>query len=182
MDEATRRRLDRDMIALADGDRNAFDPVYRILWPLLVRFIGAVCRDRMVAEDMTQQAMLKILAKASTFDRSQDTLAWSMAIAVNEYRSYRRKLGNRAMEPIDEALSVLADHDTPEAIAIRNDLGEAARIVLSGLRPQDREAVIAAICEGQRPTLTAVAFRKRLQHALANARLLWKTRYGDDQI
>src|SRR6266851_1887698 len=83
MDEATRSLLNRSMAALADGDRRAFDPVYRTLWPLLVRFITILSGDRMIAEDMAQQAMLKILARVSTFDRSKDAVAWSMTIAGN---------------------------------------------------------------------------------------------------
>src|SRR5260370_5596880 len=95
MDEATRSLLNRSMAALADGDRRAFDPVYRTLWPLLVRFVTVISGDRMMADDMAQQAMLKILARASTFDRSKDAVPWTMTIAANEYQSFRRKLANR---------------------------------------------------------------------------------------
>jgi hypothetical protein len=42
MDEVTRRLLNRNVAALADGDRGAFDPVYRTLWPLLTQFIAAI--------------------------------------------------------------------------------------------------------------------------------------------
>jgi len=181
MDEATRRLLNRSMAALADGDRHEFDPVYRTLWPLLVRFITILSGDRMIAEDMAQQAMLKILARVSTFDRSKDAVAWSMTIAVNEYRSYRRKLGNRVADYVFESSPEAIDDDTPEAIAIRNNLSDAARAVMGQLRPQDLEVIVAAIYEGQRPPLAATTFRKRLQRALVNTRLIWKRRYGDDR-
>jgi RNA polymerase sigma-70 factor, ECF subfamily len=181
MDEATRRLLNRGMAALADGERGAFDPVYRTLWPLLVRFVVAISRDPMIAEDIAQQAMLKILAKVSTFDRTQDALAWSMTIAVNEYRSCRRKLGTRAGDPREWVLVERINDDTPEAIAIRDNLTEAARAVLGKSRPQDLEVLVAAIYERQRPSIPASAFRKRLQRALANTRLIWKRHYGDDR-
>ena len=134
-----------------------------------------------MAEDMAQQAMLKILARVSTFDRSKDAVAWSMTIAVNEYRSYRRKLGNRAVDQGAWMLAEPIDSNTPEAIAIRNNLSNAARAVMGQLRPEDLEVVVAAMYEGQRPPLAAAAFRKRLQRALANARLIWKRHYGDDR-
>jgi RNA polymerase sigma factor (sigma-70 family) len=181
MDEATRRLLNRSMAALADGDRSAFDPTYRTLWPLLVRLIAAISGDRMIAEDIAQQAMLKILSRVSTFERSKDALAWSMAIAVNEYRSYRRKLGNRAADQGEWLLAEPTYSDTPEAIAIRNNLSEAARAVMGQLRPQDLEVVVAAMYDRQRPPFAAAAFRKRLQRALANTRLIWKRYYGDDR-
>ena len=179
MDDAARRQLNRDMAALADGDRDAFDAVYRTMWPLLVRFMGAVCGERTVAEDMAQQAMMKVMAKASTFDRARDALAWSMGVAVNEYRSYRRKRGNRPTEPLDLASSARSDDEDPEAVAISNDLGDAARSVLRELRPQDLEVVLAAIYETARPPVTGAAFRKRLQRAMENTRQIWKSRYGD---
>jgi RNA polymerase sigma factor (sigma-70 family) len=180
MDEATRSLLNRSMAASADGDRDAFDPVYRTLWPLLVKMITSLSGDRMIAEDVAQQAMLKILGRVSTFDCSKDALAWTMTIAVNEYRSYRRKVGNRAMNQGEWLLAESADDATPEAIAIRNNLREAARTVMGQLPPRDLEVVVAAMYDGQRPPLAAAAFRKRLQRALANTRVIWKRLHGDD--
>jgi DNA-directed RNA polymerase specialized sigma24 family protein len=117
----------------------------------------------------------------STFGRSKDALAWSMTIAVNEYRSYRRKLGNRAADSSGQwILSDLTDCDTPEAITLRNNLRDAARTLMGQLQPRDLEVVVAALYEGQRPPLAAAAFRKRLQRALANTRVIWKRLYGDD--
>lgn len=128
---------------------------------------------------MAQQALLKIFGKASTFDRSRDALAWSLGIAANEYRSHRRKLDNRSMESADTALATLAHDEHPEAIAIRNDLTHAVRSVMANLRPQDLEAVLAAMFDAPRPSISSPAFRKRLQRGLQNARRLWEKRYGE---
>ena len=181
MDEATRSFLKRSLAALADGERAAFDAVYQSLWPLLVRFVGALCGDSVLAEDIAQQALLKILAKVSSYDRSKDPVTWSMTIAVNEYRSYRRKLGNRTLLQGASVLAEPIDSDTPEAIAIRDNLRDAARAVLSELRSQDLEVVVAALYEGNRPPVSPAAFRKRLQRVLAAARLIWNKHYGDDR-
>jgi RNA polymerase sigma-70 factor (ECF subfamily) len=181
MDETTKGLLSRGMAALADGERAAFEPVYRTLWPLLVRFVYTLCADPILAEDIAQQAMLKIFAKVSSFDRSRDPLTWSMTIAVNEYRSYRRKLGNRTLLQGASVVAEPIDSDTPEAIAIRDNLRDAARAVLSELRSQDLEVVVAALYEGQRPAVTPPAFRKRLQRVLTATRLIWKKHHGDDR-
>jgi RNA polymerase sigma-70 factor, ECF subfamily len=181
MDEVTRGFLNRTMAALADGDRSAFDAVYRHLWPILTRFVATMSTDPMIAEDIAQQSMLKILTRVATFDRSMDAVTWSLAIAVNEYRSCRRKLSNRAIDGGESSPPEPIEANTPEAIAIRTDLTNAARAVLTELRPQDLEVVVAAIYDAQRPRLTAAAFRKRLQRALAASRLIWKKRYGDDR-
>lgn len=181
MDEATRSQLNRSMAALAEGERGAFDAVYRTLWPVLTQLVATMSADRMIAEDIAQQAMLKIMAKVSTFDPTRDALAWSMTIAVNEYRSYRRKLGNRAASQVVAASFQPINEDTPEAIATRENLRAAARAVLGQLQAQDREVLVAAIYDGLRPPLTGAAFRKRLQRALAHTRLIWNRHYGDDR-
>lgn len=181
MDETIRRQLNRSMAALAEGDRDAFDPVYRTLSPVLTELIAVMSQDRMIAEDIAQEAMLKILGRVSTFDPSKDALAWSMTIAVNEYRSYRRKLAHRAGPPDTAAVIEPVTEDTPEAITMRDNLAAAARAILGQLRPQDREVLVTAIYDGLRPPLAATAFRKRLQRALAQTRLIWKRRYGNNR-
>ncbi|HLI17642.1 MAG TPA: sigma-70 family RNA polymerase sigma factor [Rhodanobacteraceae bacterium] len=181
LDDVGRAELNRNLTALADGERHAFDPVYRTLWPLLVRFIAATSGDRALAEEIAQRAMLKILTKVATFDPSRDALAWSLAIAFNEYRSFRRKRSHATCDLQESVALAIPEHDTPEAIAMRDNLHEAVREVLAALRPTDREAIVAAIHAGQRPPVSAAAFRKRLQRAIANARQLWKRHYDDDR-
>jgi RNA polymerase sigma factor (sigma-70 family) len=181
LDEAGRTELKRNLTALADGERRAFDPVFRTLWPLLVRFIASASADRALAEEIAQRAMLKILSKVATFDPSRDALAWSLAIAFNEYRSYRRRRAHAACQLEESALLAIPADNTPEALVVSDSLQEAVREVLAALRAADREAIVAAIYDGSRPPVSAAAFRKRLQRALANARQLWRRRYGDDR-
>ena len=71
MDKVTRSQLNRSMAALADGDRSAFDAVYRTLWPMLAKFVAVMSKDRMIGEDVAQQAMLKRL-DASVFASKVD--------------------------------------------------------------------------------------------------------------
>jgi RNA polymerase sigma factor (sigma-70 family) len=182
MDEAKRALLNHDMAALARGEREAFDAVYRVLWPLLVKFIAAASGDGAVAEDMAQLALLKIFTRVATFDATQDALAWSMTIAINEYRSHRRKMNNQLADWNDGPLAALVAEDNPETTAIRENLSNAVKEAVGKLRSQDQETLIAAFYEGPRPHLTGAAFRKRLQRALANLRAIWKGRYGNDRI
>ena len=182
MDEGRRTQLNHDMAALARGEREAFDPVYRALWPVLVKLIAAASGDGAIAEDMAQQALLKIFTRVATFDAAQEALAWSMTIAINEYRSYRRKMSNRPTASDDGPLAGLVSEDNPEATVIRENLSNAVRAAFGKLRLHDQETLLAAIYDGPRPHLTAVAFRKRLQRAIASLRLIWNGQYGNDQI
>lgn len=86
------------------------------------------------------------------------------------------------MSTLDEsALAQIPESDTPEAMVIRGNLQEAAREVLAALGETDRQTIIAALFEESRPSVSAAAFRKRLQRAVARARQLWQSRYGDDR-
>jgi RNA polymerase sigma-70 factor (ECF subfamily) len=140
--------------------------------------VTSISGDRAIAEDIAQQALLKIFRRVSTFDHSKDALAWSMTIAVNEYRSHRRKSGKGAAIEYGIAAADAIDHETPETIAVRSSLQNAVRTVLGHLRPQDLEVIAAAMYDRQRPPLSPAAFRKRLQRALANTRDVWTKHYG----
>jgi hypothetical protein len=57
MTRLEREALHAAMVRLADGDRSAFEPVYRALWPLLLRFAG-----RALGEDEAELAVGGALA------------------------------------------------------------------------------------------------------------------------
>ena len=62
------------MARLADGDREAFPPVFAVLGPLLRRFAARELRG-LDAEDVAQEALLKVFAHAAAFDRERDALS-----------------------------------------------------------------------------------------------------------
>ncbi|MBI3179922.1 MAG: sigma-70 family RNA polymerase sigma factor, partial [Deltaproteobacteria bacterium] len=75
--------LDMLMSRLAEGDRDAFSPLFRALWPPALK----VC-ERMLPEadaaDAAQGAMLKILERANEYDRARPALPWALGIAAWE--------------------------------------------------------------------------------------------------
>ena len=54
MDRAEREQLQLSMVRLADGDRLAFEPVYRVLWPVLRRFAERALAGSVDAEDAAE--------------------------------------------------------------------------------------------------------------------------------
>src|SRR5258708_5693190 len=65
------------MVRLADGDRSAFSPLYKLLWPVLRAFVHGQLPPS-DAEDVAQDALLKVFASASRFDPARDALAWAL--------------------------------------------------------------------------------------------------------
>jgi len=168
------------MTRLADGDRAAVPAVFRAVWPLVRRFAERALgeRARADADDVAQQALLKVFSRAASFDSGRDALPWILSIVAWECRTLRTR-ARRRREVGEAALSALACGSvTPEEAAVERDLAAAAAAVLGELSPIDQEAVRALVA-GTRPDGVAPAtFRKRLERALGRLRLLWRTRHG----
>ena len=94
MDRARRDVLQRDLARLADGDREAFHPVFVCLWPLLRGFAGRYL-PAADAEDAAQEALVKVFARAAVFDARRDALSWTLGIAAYEIKTVRRRRQRR---------------------------------------------------------------------------------------
>ena len=173
--------MQRDLVALADGDRAAFPPLYLRLWPLLRGFAARALGPAGAADadDVAQEALLRVFARASEFDCERDALAWVLGIAGYQIRTVRKQRSRRREEPE----SVLARHGalepSPEDRAVRADLERALDAALLSLPAADA-ATLVAYARGERPDLPAATFRKRVERALRRLRSTWRTAHGHD--
>jgi RNA polymerase sigma factor (sigma-70 family) len=172
VERAEREALQRQLERLADGDRDAFHPVFVCLWPLL-RGFAARCLSREEAEDAAQEALLRVFARAAEFDCQRDALSWVLGIAAYEIRSARQRRRRRREAPA----AALADRPdlgrSPEDLAVAADLERALASALAALRPGDAETLLA-YARGERPDLPGPTFRKRVERALARLRGAWR--------
>lgn len=101
---------------VAKGDREAFRSLYRSTAPLLHAVCLRILRDRMSAQDVLQEAYVRIWQNARSFDPDRGAaMAWLVTItrrlAINEIR--RRKSAPTAMEEVaDQVELVAAEHST----------------------------------------------------------------------
>ena len=168
------------MARLADGDRSAVGPAFDLLWPVLRRFCGRALACDADGEDAAQEAIVKLFARAASFDPGRDGLAWALAIATWECRTIRRRTGRRREAALEAVAELAADGDSEAALAAR-ELAAAAREALAELDPRDAATVIAALSDdpAARPAAVAPAtFRKRLERALTRLRNVWRSRHG----
>jgi DNA-directed RNA polymerase specialized sigma24 family protein len=176
VESGERAELRALMARLADGDRTAFRPAFRLLWPRLrafaVRYLGSVD-----GEDAAQGALLRVFSRASEYDPGRDALAWALGIAAWECRTLRRR-SQRRREDLVPPPEERSPGATPEEAAIEQDLRVAAEQILGTLRPADVETLLAA-AGGPRPVQGAT-FRKRLERALARFRLAWRAKHGNE--
>ena len=160
--------LDDLMDRLAGGDRRAFEPIFRALWPRAM----AVARRRLeehAAADAAQSTMMKLFAHASEFDRGSPLLPWFYAIAGNEIRATLRRIKPGA--DLDAATRVAGEGD-PQQLAMDRELRDALARALESLDGESAEAIAAVLGDRERPAIESAAFRKRVSRAYAKLRVL----------
>jgi RNA polymerase sigma-70 factor (ECF subfamily) len=173
MEAPQRDRLQQSLSSLARGDREAFTPVFDILWPIYRRF----ARRHLVeadADDAAQEALLKLFKRADEFDPSRDAAAFCIGVAFHEIRTWRRKRWRRREDDI-EPEGISGSHEPEDALASR-ETDEMIERGLSRLSAEDRETLILYAHGERAASVAAPAFRKRVQRALERMRAILKLR------
>jgi RNA polymerase sigma factor (sigma-70 family) len=161
--------LDQLMSQLASGDRSAFEPLYLALRPRAIR----LARTRLGegdANDVAQNAMLKIFSRASEFTPGRPCLPWFYAIIANEIQTERRR-GARLVDgdvPEDRPL----DEDDADAKLVARELERALELAIEELDADSAQAINAVLGRAPLPNLTRATFRKRVSRAYVKLRLL----------
>src|SRR5690348_13085085 len=77
------------MGAFLDGDARAFDELFRLLSPRVVRFLRYLCGDLRVAEDLAQTTFLKVHRARESYQRGAPLEPWVFAIARRTFLDHR---------------------------------------------------------------------------------------------
>jgi DNA-directed RNA polymerase specialized sigma24 family protein len=177
VNSAVRAELQKQMGRLADGDRSAFSAVYQALWPVLRGFVVRQL-PASDSEDVAQEALLKVFARASEFDPERDAMTWALGIASFEIRTARKRAMRRREQLTAELPAAVHSRCAEEEIMSR-DLEAAALDILGTLRPSDIET-LRCLANGRRPLVAGATFRKRVQRALKRLKLAWRAKHGAD--
>jgi len=96
-DRRPARQNELHLIArIAHGDIPAFEQLYRLYFPRLMRFLGRMTRRPAIVEELVNDTMLVVLQKAGTFNGTAKLSTWIFAIA------YRKAL--KALRDLDEPI------------------------------------------------------------------------------
>ena len=175
MNPAGRSALQEELTALARGERAAFDPLFRRLWPLLRGFARRLLPAE-EADDAAQEALLRIFRRASEFDPSRDALAWALGVAAWQVRTHRTKTRRRREEGAQALPEPEDSAASPEEQAAAGQLTAALERALAELPPGDA-ATLLAYARGECTDLPGATFRKRVERALVRLRALWRIRH-----
>jgi RNA polymerase sigma-70 factor, ECF subfamily len=115
VDEGSRSPADSAMDRYAAGDDSAFPALYDLMAPRLYGYFMRQTRDGDLADDLTQQTLLKIHRARGQFLRGAAVTPWAFAIGrrllLDSFRRHKREVSSEAG---DEALET-ASSDAPTA-------------------------------------------------------------------
>lgn len=146
------RPVDEVMDRYARGEDAAFDELYRVGAPRVRSFLARLCADLTLADDLTQDAFLRVHSARGKFVAGAPALPWMFAIARNSYRDYLRREHVRREHRTTTALLAGPQRlDQPEggdrALVARQMLGVVQRALMS-LPMRQREAFVLMRFEG----------------------------------
>ena len=177
MEDARDSDLDAQLARLANGERSAFTPVFKRLQQPIFRLCMSMLNHEADARDATQQALEKILERASDYDPSRPALPWACAIAGWECRTIlRKRLRRREVSGVAIEEREAAGGETE---VLRQELIGAALHALGKLSETDRETLVATFA-GEAVDVSPAGFRKRRQRALQHLRRAFRRLYGLD--
>jgi RNA polymerase sigma-70 factor (ECF subfamily) len=165
------------MMAVAQGDLGAFDEIVRrhekLAWSIAYRFVG----DLHQAEDITQEAFLRILDAASRYKPTASFTTYLTRVVTRLCIDYVKK-----KHPIpSENLPPVTDHAGSEQMHVQ-DRERVIRKALGMLPPGQRMAVVLRYFEGfdNREIATVMEITiKAVERLLARARNTLKPRLSD---
>jgi len=127
------------MVAYQRGDIEAFETLYARFRGGLMRYLGALARDRAVADDLLQETFLQLHRVRHTYEPPRPVRPWVYAIARNVFLMQRRAAFRRGRH------ETIADETLP-------DVPVAPEIDSLGDRETVRKA-LAKLPEGRREPL-----------------------------
>jgi RNA polymerase sigma-70 factor, ECF subfamily len=144
-------------------DRAAFSALYRATSANLFGMALRIVRKRQWAEEVLQEAFVKIWNHASSYDPNRGTpMTWMINVVRNQAFDMKRRADVRAelnAVPVDEDLLPASEDDPSEQTAIDADLARLQRC-LDQLAEEQRQCMLLVYHDGY--TLTEIAQRRRL--------------------
>ena len=124
-----------------DGERDAFRFVVERHGRVLYGTAYMMTRDRQLAEDLVQEALLLAWRNIPSFQQGTNFRAWLLRILVNRTKSELRKNRVRQIE-LEEGAATLSDPGDVEDQVLQKEERKRISQGLEALTPDYRQAVV----------------------------------------
>lgn len=141
--------LERLLARVATGDRAAFQALYAATSAKLFGIVLRIVRDRALAEDVVQNAFVKVWRNAAAYDAANGRpVTWMAAIARNSAIDLVRQRRVDLDRHEDGAYAAAAELPDLGAAAVHPADREALRDCLGRLEDEQRSCVLLAYQDG----------------------------------
>lgn len=148
-DEELVRRVQR-------GDKKAFDILVRKYQYKIAQLVNRYIKDSSEALDVAQESFIKAYRALPGFRGESAFYTWLYRIAINTAKNH---LATRSRRPSDDEIDIeeaeqfesgvhLRDQETPEGLALSEELAEAIQAALDQLPEELRTAITLREFEG----------------------------------
>lgn len=130
------------------GDTSGAAELFERYAPAILRFADRLLSDRGLAEEVTQEVFLKLIARAHQYDGRAGVSSWLFAIAANACRDRRRRDRRAPVIPLEGLPEPSDKSDGIERGLLERERRAAVRRALSALSEEQREALVLARYHG----------------------------------
>jgi RNA polymerase sigma-70 factor (ECF subfamily) len=151
--------------AVLNGDAAAFAAIVERWQGPLVNLAYRFCRDRERAEDMAQEAFLRVYQRLGSWRRDAAFSTWVFALATNVYRDEMRKHTPPSVAFEDDVHSEAPEDDAAD----EEDRRRLVQTALQSLPPRYRDPLLLFYFHEQNVAATAASLQ--LAEGTVKARL-----------
>jgi len=148
-------RLDEDvrlMLAFRDGDDAAFDTLFQRWAGPLLRYLERMLRDTAAAEELVQEAFLRVYRARERYQPDARFSTWLYRIgtnlALNELRRPRRRDPHDSVDA-EGAPALVSATPPSDEVADARRRGDAVARALEALPERQRAALLQSAVEGR---------------------------------
>jgi RNA polymerase sigma-70 factor (ECF subfamily) len=137
------------VVRLREGDLDALGELYEQYHNLVFRTALAITRDEGAAEDILQEAFLRVYTYADKIDDTVPLGPWLYRVTVNLAYSWTNRLKrwwNSVQDTLDRLTLSVQPH--PEAMAEEQEWRQALQQAIDALSPRHRVVIILHYLEG----------------------------------
>ncbi len=143
--------LDLAMDRYAEGDDAAFEQVARGLTPRLRAFLRRLSGSNALADDLSQETLLRIHRARGSFARGSAVVPWALAIGrncfISHFRAKKMRLSRGTLDLTTIEVPTGPDTDAEATLSARQSAAIVSR-ALAAMPVANREAFILIRYEG----------------------------------
>jgi len=134
------------MTRIAEGDRTAYKMLVDRHLRSYLAFTTRVIGDRMEAEDIMQEAFIRVWKNASKWDQDRKTrfTTWFYRIVMNLCIDVKRRRKRRPVSELEEAYDISSDDPLPDARLSEKQM--AAKISEALEELPERQKMVMTLC------------------------------------